>query len=97
MLLPPNIEDIPPPGLALVEELDKLLLVQVGGGRSWRAPLLLPRIAAHRLLRSLWLLVSMPVPSRCSGSALPDCHPPPGCPPAAVERRAENHWHAAVV
>ena len=27
--LPPNIEDVPPPGLALVEELDKLLLVQV--------------------------------------------------------------------
>lgn len=69
VLLPPNIEDIPPPGLALVEELDKLLLVQVGGGRSWRAPLLL-RIAAHRLLRSLWPLVLMPAPSRCSGSAL---------------------------
>ena len=30
VLLPPNIEEIPPPGLALVEELDKLLLVQVG-------------------------------------------------------------------
>ena len=29
MVLPPNIEDVPPPGLALVEELDKLLLVQV--------------------------------------------------------------------
>ena len=28
VLLPPNIEDVPPPGLALVEELDKLLLVQ---------------------------------------------------------------------
>lgn len=27
--LPPSIEDVPPPGLALVEELDKLLLVQV--------------------------------------------------------------------
>lgn len=32
VLLPPNIEEIPPPGLALVEELDKLLLVQVRGG-----------------------------------------------------------------
>ena len=30
VILPPNIEDVPPPGLALVEELDKLLLVQVG-------------------------------------------------------------------
>ena len=29
MVLPPNIADVPPPGLALVEELDKLLLVQV--------------------------------------------------------------------
>lgn len=29
MVLPPSVEDIPPPGLALVEELDKLLLVQV--------------------------------------------------------------------
>ncbi len=36
VLLPPNIEDIPPPGLALVEELDKLLLVQVTG-QGWGA------------------------------------------------------------
>lgn len=38
VLLPPNIEEIPPPGLALVEELDKLLLVQVQAlktGRGW--------------------------------------------------------------
>jgi hypothetical protein len=28
VILPPSIEDVPPPGLALVEELDKLLLVQ---------------------------------------------------------------------
>lgn len=32
VLLPPNIEDVPPPGLALVEELDKLLLVQASAG-----------------------------------------------------------------
>lgn len=30
VILPPSIEDVPPPGLALVEELDKLLLVQAG-------------------------------------------------------------------
>ncbi|PRW59319.1 U6 snRNA-associated Sm LSm1 [Chlorella sorokiniana] len=34
VLLPPNIEEIPPPGLALVEELDKLLLVQLRDGRK---------------------------------------------------------------
>lgn len=34
IVLPPSIEDIPPPGLALVEELDKLLLVQLRDGRK---------------------------------------------------------------
>lgn len=32
--LPPNIEDIPPPGMGLVEELDKVLLVQLRDGRK---------------------------------------------------------------
>ncbi|KAL4445813.1 hypothetical protein ABPG77_009012 [Micractinium sp. CCAP 211/92] len=34
IILPPSIEDIPPPGLALVEELDKMLLVQLRDGRK---------------------------------------------------------------
>ncbi len=34
IILPPNIDDVPPPGLALVEELDKLLLVQLRDGRK---------------------------------------------------------------
>lgn len=34
VILPPSIEDIPPPGVALVEELDKLLMVQLRDGRK---------------------------------------------------------------
>lgn len=34
MVLPPHIEDVPPPGLAIVEELDKLMLVQLRDGRK---------------------------------------------------------------
>ncbi|KAL6782875.1 LSM1 [Auxenochlorella protothecoides x Auxenochlorella symbiontica] len=34
LILPPNIDDVPPPGLALVLELDKPLLVQLRDGRK---------------------------------------------------------------
>ena len=34
VILPPNIDEVPPPGLALVEELDKLLMVQMRDGRK---------------------------------------------------------------
>lgn len=33
-MLPPSIEDVPPPGMGLVEELDKVLLVQLRDGRK---------------------------------------------------------------
>lgn len=32
--LPPSIENIPPPGMGLVEELDKTLLIQLRDGRK---------------------------------------------------------------
>lgn len=38
VLLPPSIDEIPPPGMALVEELDKLLMVQVRRRPPGRAP-----------------------------------------------------------
>ena len=56
VILPPSIEDIPPPGLALVEELDKLLLVQVRRRRRRRLPpaaCCLPPAASPALLRSI--------------------------------------------
>jgi U6 snRNA-associated Sm-like protein LSm1 len=34
ILLPPRIDDVPPPGVAIVEELDKKLLVQLRDGRK---------------------------------------------------------------
>ena len=34
VILPPSIDEVPPPGLALVEELDKLLMVQMRDGRK---------------------------------------------------------------
>lgn len=34
VILPPNIQDIPPPGIAIVEELDKSLMVQLRDGRK---------------------------------------------------------------
>eukprot|EP00887_Chlorella_sp_A99_P001008 scaffold5.g1008.t1 len=34
VVLPPTIDEIPPPGMALVEELDKLLMVQLRDGRK---------------------------------------------------------------
>jgi hypothetical protein len=34
VILPPSIEDIPPPGMALVEELDQLLMVQLRDGKK---------------------------------------------------------------
>ena len=58
IVLPPSIEDIPPPGLALVEELDKLLLVQV----PLPPPPLPPRrrlLAAQRRSRSPAFMRSM--------------------------------------
>lgn len=44
VVLPPSIEDVPPPGLALVEELDKLLLVQVRRRCRRRCLRLLPAL-----------------------------------------------------
>ena len=32
--LPPNVDAIPPPGMGLVEELDKLLMIQLRDGRK---------------------------------------------------------------
>lgn len=32
--LPPSIDSVPPPGMALVEELDKTLLIQLRDGRK---------------------------------------------------------------
>lgn len=32
--LPPSIQNIPPPGMGLVEELDKLLMVQLRDGKK---------------------------------------------------------------
>jgi small nuclear ribonucleoprotein (snRNP)-like protein len=32
--LPPSIDNVPPPGMALVEELDKTLLIQLRDGRK---------------------------------------------------------------
>lgn len=34
VVLPPSIDEVPPPGLAIVEELDKLMLVQLRDGRK---------------------------------------------------------------
>lgn len=34
MILPPSIDDVPLPGMALVEELDKMLMVQLRDGRK---------------------------------------------------------------
>ena len=34
IVLPPSIDDVPPPGLALVEELDHTLMVQLRDGRK---------------------------------------------------------------
>jgi small nuclear ribonucleoprotein (snRNP)-like protein len=34
VILPPVIDEVPPPGLAIVEELDKTLLVQLRDGRK---------------------------------------------------------------
>lgn len=34
VLLPPAIDEVPPPGVAIVEELDKLLMVQLRDGRK---------------------------------------------------------------
>ncbi len=34
IVLPPSIDDVPPPGMGLVEELDKLLMVQLRDGRK---------------------------------------------------------------
>lgn len=34
IVLPPSIDDVPPPGVAIVEELDKKLLVQLRDGRK---------------------------------------------------------------
>lgn len=34
VILPPSIDDIPPPGLALVEELDQVLLVHLRDGKK---------------------------------------------------------------
>lgn len=34
IILPPSIDDVPPPGMGLVEELDKLLMVQLRDGRK---------------------------------------------------------------
>lgn len=34
VVLPPMIDNVPPPGLAIVEELDKLTLVQLRDGRK---------------------------------------------------------------
>lgn len=34
MLLPPSIDDLPPPGISIVEELDKRLMVQLRDGRK---------------------------------------------------------------
>jgi U6 snRNA-associated Sm-like protein LSm1 len=34
VILPPHIDEIPPPGVALVEDLDKLLMVQLRDGRK---------------------------------------------------------------
>ena len=34
VILPPAIDEVPPPGLALVEELDKRLMVQLRDGRK---------------------------------------------------------------
>lgn len=32
--LPPSIDNVPPPGMGLVEELDKTLLIQLRDGRK---------------------------------------------------------------
>ena len=34
VLLPPTIDEVPLPGVAIVEELDKLLMVQLRDGRK---------------------------------------------------------------
>ena len=34
VLLPPKIDEVPPPGVAIVEELDKMLMVQLRDGRK---------------------------------------------------------------
>jgi hypothetical protein len=34
VLLPPSIDEVPPPGISIVEELDKRLMVQLRDGRK---------------------------------------------------------------
>ena len=54
--LPPNIDDIPPPGLALVEELDRSLMVQLRDGRKVLGTLRSFDQFANLVLEGLFLL-----------------------------------------
>ena len=94
-MLPPNIDDVPPPGLALVEELDKLLLVQV------RLPLLPPppapscRCCLAHTGRSCCCTSGVCIPRSVDKSPLPSFCAFTAWP--AVARRAQDCGHAVLL
>ena len=89
--LPPNIEDVPPPGLALVEELDKLLLVQVRTAADAAA-------AEHEGACFHYAAASAAAAPPCTST--PPTHPPTSTHPhlgAAVAGWAQDSGHAALL
>jgi hypothetical protein len=56
VLLPPAIDEVPPPGVSIVEELDKRLMVQLRDGRKVIGILRSFDQFANLVLESTWLL-----------------------------------------